>query len=97
MRKLLSAIIFIFFLSGCGSSPSPKPIPSSKLSQINNEIIPLLMVNGITPSAENRTNKLVVERLKDKYEKILQKYGCSIDDYLLAMREPEKKQVVEGR
>ena len=97
MRKLLSAIIFIFFLSGCGSSPSPKPIPSSKLSQINNEIIPLLMVNGITPSAENRTNKLVVERFKDKYGEILRKYGYSIDDYTVSMIEQEKKKVQGGR
>ncbi len=55
------------------------------------------MVNGITPSAENRTNKLVVERFKDKYGEILRKYGYSIDDYTVSMIEQEKKKVQGGR
>ena len=90
--KVLTAVLIVSFLSGCGGSYSPKIIPAAELSEINKEIIPLLMVNGITPSPENRANKLVVERFKDKYEIILQKYGCSIEDYMISMREPGKKQ-----
>jgi len=87
---LLSVLVAAILVSGCGDLKPKKLIPDSDMKKISAELLPAMASEAINPNNANRSNAEVAQRLKERYDPILSKYGYTFEDYVYTQEQMQK-------